>query len=242
MSRVAPVVPSENDLLCEQCGYTLNGLPLEGNCPECGKPIRESVGEHRKLPAWEVSHRSIRALFATTSQVLFAPTNFFRTLITRRAADDDSFFAIVNWVVASIFFAMAAVGHFLWFGGMVWPVRLDRTIIPVPFLAVAVFLILMGTNSLAARLTHWEATYRGLRLPLRVVQRGLNFHSAHYVPVAILTFITVFGFRLLPLSGVWQLHRMEIYLYTLCGEVIVFAVYLFQTYWIAMRNMMYANR
>src|SRR3954464_620053 len=27
MSRIAPVVPAETDILCEGCGYTLNGLP-----------------------------------------------------------------------------------------------------------------------------------------------------------------------------------------------------------------------
>src|ERR1700733_2198554 len=163
MPRVAPVVPAEDDLLCEGCGYTLNGLPLEGNCPECGKPIPQSVGEHRILPAWEDPHRSIRGFFVTVSRLLFAPTNFYRTLITRRNADDDAFFAVVNWSVASFFFAMAAMGHFLWFGGMYWPMRIDRTIAPVPFFAVAIFLISMGTNWFAARLTHWEATYRGLR-------------------------------------------------------------------------------
>jgi hypothetical protein len=31
------------------------------------------------------------------------------------------------------------------------------------------------------------------------------------------------------------------YLYTLCAEVVLAAVYLFKTYWTAMRNMMYAN-
>jgi hypothetical protein len=33
-----------------------------------------------------------------------------------------------------------------------------------------------------------------------------------------------------------------IYLYVLCGEVVLGAFYLFKTYWIGMRNIMYANR
>ena len=32
------------------------------------------------------------------------------------------------------------------------------------------------------------------------------------------------------------------YLYVLCAEVIVAAAYLFHTYWVGMRNIMYANR
>ena len=35
---------------------------------------------------------------------------------------------------------------------------------------------------------------------------------------------------------------MTTYLYVICAEVILAAVYLFKTYWIGMRNMMYANR
>src|SRR5450432_208159 len=223
MPRVAPVVPAEADLLCEKCGYTLNGLPLTGNCPECGKPIAESIGEHRKLPAWEQPHRSVRGFFLTMYHVLFTPTNFFKTLITRRAADDDAIFAIINWGVASIFFAIAAMGHLLWFGGIVWPTQVERTIAPVPVIALLIFALLFGTTWLAARLTHWEASYRGYRLPLRVIDRGLNFHAAHYLPVALLAFVTVFGYRFLPFHGALQLHLTEIYLYTLCGEVIVCA-------------------
>ncbi len=36
--------PAESDLLCEFCGYILNGLQAtQGNCPECGKPTADSV-------------------------------------------------------------------------------------------------------------------------------------------------------------------------------------------------------
>ena len=53
MTRVAPVVPAETDLLCERCGYVLNGLPADGRCPECGTPLDESVNYRRHPPAWE---------------------------------------------------------------------------------------------------------------------------------------------------------------------------------------------
>lgn len=38
----------EFTLLCERCGYVVEGLPAEGACPECGKPIVESLPERRK--------------------------------------------------------------------------------------------------------------------------------------------------------------------------------------------------
>ena len=70
----------------------------------------------------------------------------------------------------------------------------------------------------------------------------MHYHAAHYLPVALVAFATVAGYQ-------WMLERRFVgpetsakYLYVLCGEVIVGAFYLFHTYWIAMRNMMYANR
>ncbi|QYK46965.1 MAG: hypothetical protein KF838_09230 [Phycisphaeraceae bacterium] len=47
--RPAPEIQSRHDprdeftLLCERCGYVLEGLDHGGNCPECGKPIAESL-------------------------------------------------------------------------------------------------------------------------------------------------------------------------------------------------------
>src|SRR5580658_3900506 len=47
--------PEETDILCENCGYMLNGLPPSGNCPECGTAIDFSVSERlRQPPLWEI--------------------------------------------------------------------------------------------------------------------------------------------------------------------------------------------
>ena len=96
--------------------------------------------------------------------------------------------------------------HTVWFldaGG--YNVRLQRYALPFALLAAATYVALAATTALAARLTHWEASYRGLRLPLDVA---------------------------------WYTR----YLYILSAEVILGALYLFKTYWIGMRNMMFANR
>ena len=43
----------EYTLLCERCGYVVEGLNTNGNCPECGKPIAESLPERRVGTPWQ---------------------------------------------------------------------------------------------------------------------------------------------------------------------------------------------
>lgn len=45
----------EYTLLCEKCGYVIEGLDQAGNCPECGKPIVESLPERRIGTPWQQS-------------------------------------------------------------------------------------------------------------------------------------------------------------------------------------------
>lgn len=42
----------EFTLLCEKCGYVIEGLARDGQCPECGKPVLESLPERRTREPW----------------------------------------------------------------------------------------------------------------------------------------------------------------------------------------------
>lgn len=234
------VVPEETDLLCEGCGYTLNGLPTGNNCPECGKPIAESIGDHRALAPYELAP-SAASFLATTRFAILHPSEFYRTLKVRTHTDNARRFAQIHLSIAIVLFMATVMGHALF---LVDAFTIDRKwLIVVLVVGTPVLLLSM---LLLTRLATWlsviEARYWGMRLPYPVVARGLAFHNAHYLPVGLLAVAVVWGYRAM-LSAQWADHRSDMwYLYALSAVVLVAAGYLFRTYWIGMRNMMHANR
>jgi hypothetical protein len=249
MSR-AENVPRESDILCEGCGYVLNGLPAAGRCPECGKLSAESAATLRTPPAWELGRGNrITSFFRITLACIFRPTMFFRSINVTSAGRDSRLFARIHWLIASVLFGACGWLHADLMGGL-GPLQLvapamERKLflLSFPVFVLATYLFLFAMNSIAARLTTFEATYRGIRLPRPVVLRALHYHAAHYLPVGLLGIATVGGFKLFLLGWPLKAWLFEIaYLYVLCGAVVLSAVYLFKTYWVAMRNLMYANR
>jgi hypothetical protein len=239
MTRVAADVPAETSILCEGCGYTLDGLPTDINCPECGKPVAESAVNDERSPAPfdEPGPGRVARFFTTTAAALFWPSYFFRHTTARNSPQPALEFALIHWGLTAVLFGTAAWVHAR---------NMMLTFVNLPVLAglIAVcFLSLWGITHLASRLTVWEARYRGIRLPRGAVLRGLYYHAAHYFPVALLALATTWGYLVLSRRGVFDAAQTgTLYLWALSGEVVVCAMYLFWTYWAAMRNMMYANR
>ena len=245
-SAAASRVPAESDWLCERCGYVLNGLPPGGNCPECGQPMRESAGELRHAPPWERPDVAgpLRRFVHTTAQVIFRPTRFYRSFATRGSRERSVQFARIHWAISAVLLGTAAWLHADWFFDLGASMKIGAYVhwyAALP-LAFAVYLFLAITTRIAARLTSFEATMRGIRLPVKVVLRGLDYHAAHYLPVALVAFFTVLAYRVALGYSAALMNWGTTYLYTLCAEVVLAAIYLFKTYWIAMRNMMYASQ
>jgi hypothetical protein len=76
----------EYTLLCERCGYVVDGLDTDGVCPECGKPIAESRPRRRTGSAWQ-RRPGMGALWRTWPAVLAAPNRTLDTLIVGHPHD-----------------------------------------------------------------------------------------------------------------------------------------------------------
>lgn len=237
-------VPADTDILCEACGYTLNGLPDTGNCPECGDAILNSLThDGRTLSEFEIEPRP-RSFWRTTFRVIFDTRRFYRTLKGREDTKVAKKFALSHHWFASFGFAVAALHHSgwllqtsgfsipsAWLSWILWGVALA----PLPLMVIT-FLVLTGIIHLAEWLTALESKFWGIRLPRNVVHRAMQFHAANYLPVSAIACTYAISFQQLRyMPDTW-------YLYGLCALVVLSAGYLFQTYWIGMKNLMYANR
>lgn len=117
--RPSPEPPARHDpreeytLLCETCGYVLEGLDQGGNCPECGKPIKESLPElARPGSPWQQSP-SLRSLIDTCREMLYRP----RPLLERVRIDAQSSASLEGWIV---FLTSCVSGVTPWVFYLIW--------------------------------------------------------------------------------------------------------------------------
>jgi hypothetical protein len=244
MGERGKTIPPDNSLLCEDCGYVLDGLDVMGRCPECGRLIEESLPYHRQMPAWELPYGHPAAVdtgfLRTTVEVLVRPKWYFRHLRISSSVTQSRYFAIIHWFLSAVLFGLAAQGHLTWpelEREIDWIRRLSIFGMTIPT-AIAVMAML---HLIVSRLTTWEARFRGLRMPIRVVSRAMYYHSAHYLTVSAVTAVYVLWVTYL-LNSPWNRSLGPQYLYGLSVLAVASSVYLFWTYWIAMRSLLYANR
>jgi hypothetical protein len=97
----------EFTLLCEKCGYVIEGLDTDGNCPECGKPIAESLPERRVGTPWQQSP-GVGSLVRTWWMTLRHP---LRTLDVMRVGPVRAMNRLRRWsiVCASLLLATSFV-------------------------------------------------------------------------------------------------------------------------------------
>ena len=104
-------VPSEYDVFCEGCGYSLAGI-VAARCPECGRAYDPSELPFARIP-W--LHRArigrLRAYWATVRMILFHPRRFALELCrpVRISAGDARLFRGVTLRIALLSMLLTTV-------------------------------------------------------------------------------------------------------------------------------------
>jgi hypothetical protein len=57
-----------NAIVCESCGYSLDGLPIDGVCPECAAPVFDSLAEARPGSQWQQHGRLGRGMMEAAAR------------------------------------------------------------------------------------------------------------------------------------------------------------------------------
>jgi len=74
----------DDTLLCESCGYVLEGLSAEARCPECGTAMEWSLPARRVGTPWQ-KRRDLRGWLRTTWLMCRRPRGQFETMSTESA-------------------------------------------------------------------------------------------------------------------------------------------------------------
>ncbi|MFO0858039.1 MAG: hypothetical protein U0640_11865 [Phycisphaerales bacterium] len=94
-------------LLCEDCGYSIEGLEDESKCPECGTSVASSLPAARPGTLWQ--HKSSLTNWCRTNwNALRHPKHMFRTMKIDKGSSNS--LLAINILIASFFIADPWVG------------------------------------------------------------------------------------------------------------------------------------
>lgn len=238
-------IPASTDLLCEKCGYLLNGLPDDGVCPECGTPVAAStVASPRHPPAWEAgTDRPVGRFQFTAFSVLTHPKRFFRTMTAHGDAGRSIKFGRLALLPALLLNSKTIIMHFSIIR-IAWPSMLPVGVLLPIFIVTPILVTLswLGLYAAVIRLTTLESKYWGMRLPADVVRRALHYLAVQVSFASLLPWAVSLVYLCAVIGHDDSARFMTAYLYTLSGAVVITAVYLFFVYATAMRVLMNANR
>lgn len=227
-------------LLCERCGYVLEGLPAENDCPECGTPIAESLPEHRIGTPWQ-RDPGWGSYVQTARSVLFGRTRLFEQM----AMESERSAALLRSNLFAVFaiFALSSPGHAWNVGGHAITLIVAGVVFGV--LAALLVAILTTIEALGIRFFGSREGFRIDRLASLAICAHGSFGwiiSAIGLHATIATFITLRkGIDGGDISHAQSFALLLTLVLSLLGTLAGFLFFEFFA-WLGMRRCKFANR
>ncbi len=167
---------------------------------------------------------------------------FYRTLALHDDARRSKWFAVLFLAFAALFGTKTIVYHYMATLILSVPPPWLPPVWALMFLVPPVlFAAWYGVLELVIYLTATEGRYWGLRMPRGIVRRAIHYWTPHATAASIvLSCVPLTYLIMLAISPQAGMYMAE-YLYVLSTAVVLAAIYLFKTYWIAMKAIMYGN-
>lgn len=181
----------EYTLLCEKCGYVIEGLDTDGNCPECGKPIAESLPERRIGTPWQQSP-GVKSLLATWWMTLRHP---LRTLDVMQVASGK--LRLLSWLTITVSSLTVSAGYVLPTLYMIYPqeaVYLDKPapstrwlgLLTIPIFAIIPLVLLPILTWIETRGLVIISRTRGFRVDRQLARTITSHGCAGWLLLSIL--------------------------------------------------------
>ncbi|MCA9275210.1 MAG: hypothetical protein KDA29_04215 [Phycisphaerales bacterium] len=168
----------EYTLLCEKCGYRLEGLDTDGLCPECGLAIRESFPERRRTFEW-LGYTRPRDLIRMAEMTLFRPAELFGHMRIEEGVSSD---LRSYWFLVAI--ALIMLGYIVTPGDDVWWFR--ALISPI---FIVIYLYMLFYNWLVRVMFEFIARRCGKRMDRELAGTITNYASFAWIGFAIVILV-----------------------------------------------------
>lgn len=183
MARLPSDITSAT-LLCERCGYTLEGLDASANCPECGRPIADSLPSARTGTPFQ-NDPTWRGFLRQCAMLAREPGTLFARLRIRHTA--DTFMLLRSTAAAS--FAAVAPSCALLLAAAWRNVREQEILIGVLVAGLSwvfVNVVLLSLTAVERIGVTFFATRRGWRVPPPVARTICAHAAPGWIAAAVL--------------------------------------------------------
>ncbi len=156
---------SPRELLCDECGYRIVGLPLETRCPECGLPVRDSLPGGRRRPTlWEQHEfrpRGFVELLRMQGEVLRGDSLFRRVPVQQGLSAARHFWWATFLLMELVFLGMLRLTYTISTERNFWALdALNAGCVAAAVIPLLVQVLMMSAGCLLAQLAYGIRDYR----------------------------------------------------------------------------------